>query len=33
MAAVAIGFVLAGVAFWKLAVAVLWACYYAGIPM
>lgn len=28
-----IGFIIAGMAFWKLFAAFMWACYYAGIPM
>lgn len=32
-AATVIGFIIAGVVFWKLVAAFMWACYYAGIPM
>lgn len=28
-----IGLIVAAILFWKLATAVVWACYYAGIPM
>lgn len=28
-----IGLIAAAIIFWKLATAVVWACYYAGIPM
>lgn len=32
-AATVIGYIIAGMVFWKLVVAFMWACYYAGIPM
>lgn len=32
-AAVVLGIIIAGTAFWKLVAAFMWACYYAGIPM
>lgn len=28
-----IGFIVAGLLFWKLVSAFMWACHYAGIPM
>lgn len=32
-AAAIIGFIIAGIAFWKLVIAFMWACYHAGITM
>lgn len=32
-ATVIIGFIVAGMVFWKLVAAFMWMCYYAGIPM
>lgn len=32
-AATVIGIIIAGMVFWKLVAAFMWACYYAGIPM
>lgn len=31
--AAVIGIIAAGLAFWHLVAAFMWACYYAGIPM